>query len=151
MRNCFCSSYCMMGRGSTVKTVRWVLRPLFQMIVDDDVLHKNFFAFEQTTAIINDGVMREGIIKDQCGSSWNLFMMIMFISGIMRKFIFCFTQECCFLNFVDPRSKTLIWRNGVSILTISFRELGIKLFIEAIQTTAGTKKLPMSADVFWCF
>ena len=33
-------------RYSTVKTVRGVLRPAFQMAVDDDVLHKNPFGFE---------------------------------------------------------------------------------------------------------
>ena len=34
------------GKGySTIKTVRGVLRPAFQMAVDDDVLHKNPFGF----------------------------------------------------------------------------------------------------------
>lgn len=33
-------------RYSTVKTVRGVLRPAFQMAMDDDVLHKNPFGFE---------------------------------------------------------------------------------------------------------
>ena len=33
-------------RYSTVKTVRGVLRPAFQMAVDDDCLHKNPFGFD---------------------------------------------------------------------------------------------------------
>ena len=33
-------------RYSTVITVRGVLRPAFQMAMDDDVLHKNPFGFE---------------------------------------------------------------------------------------------------------
>ena len=33
-------------RYSTVKTVRGILRPAFQIAVDDDVFHKNPFGFE---------------------------------------------------------------------------------------------------------
>lgn len=52
-------------RYSTVKTVRSVLRPAFQMAVDDDVLIKNPFGFELAGAVVNDTVTREAIPKDQ--------------------------------------------------------------------------------------
>ena len=53
------------GRGhSTVKTVRGVLRPAFQMAVDDDVLMKNPFQFELAGVVVNDSVTREAISKD---------------------------------------------------------------------------------------
>ena len=42
------------GRGSsTIKTVRGVLRPAFQMAVDDDLLMKNPFGFELVGVIYN--------------------------------------------------------------------------------------------------
>lgn len=41
---------------STVKSVRGVLRPAFQMAVDDDVLVKNPFAFELAGVVVNDAV-----------------------------------------------------------------------------------------------
>ena len=50
---------------STVKTVRGVLRPAFQMAVDDDVLMKNPFGFELAGVVVNDSVTREAITKDQ--------------------------------------------------------------------------------------
>ena len=54
------------GRGhSTVKTVRGVLRPAFQMAVDDDVLMKNPFQFELAGVVVNDAVTRQAITKDQ--------------------------------------------------------------------------------------
>lgn len=52
-------------RYSTVKTVRGVLRPAFQMAVDDDVLIKNPFGFELAGVVVNDTVTREAITKDQ--------------------------------------------------------------------------------------
>ena len=52
-------------RYSTVKTVRGVLRPAFQMAVDDDVLIKNPFGFELAGVVVNDTVIREAVTKDQ--------------------------------------------------------------------------------------
>ena len=54
------------GKGySSVKTVRGVLRPAFQMAVDDDYLQKNPFGFQLAGVVINDSVTREAITKDQ--------------------------------------------------------------------------------------
>ena len=52
-------------RYSTVKTVRGVLRPVFQMAVDDDVLYKNPFGFELAGVVVNDSVTREALTRDQ--------------------------------------------------------------------------------------
>ena len=50
------------GRGSsTIKTVRGVLRPAFQMAVDDDILVKNPFGFQLAGVIINTEHTREAI------------------------------------------------------------------------------------------
>lgn len=52
------------GRGySSIHTIRGVLRPAFQMVVDDDVLLKNPFEFQLSTIIINDSIRREAITK----------------------------------------------------------------------------------------
>ena len=72
-------------RYSTVKTVRGVLRPTFQMAVDDDVLRE---------------------IK--CESFLNLFMMIMYTASIMKLCIYFFIQVCAFRNFVALQLKMLI-------------------------------------------
>ncbi len=52
-------------RYSTVKTVRGVLRPAFQMAVDNDVLHKNPFEFELAGVVVNDSVTREALTREQ--------------------------------------------------------------------------------------
>ena len=54
------------GRGySSIHTIRGVLRPAFQMAVDDDVLLKNPFEFQLATIIINDSIRREAITKNR--------------------------------------------------------------------------------------
>lgn len=58
------------GKGySTIKTVRGVLRPAFQMAVDDDILNKNPFAFELANVVVNDSVTHIAL-------SWLLFSML---------------------------------------------------------------------------
>ena len=54
------------GRGySTIHSVRGVVRPAFQMAVDDDILLKNPFEFQLATVVINDSVTRDAITRKQ--------------------------------------------------------------------------------------
>lgn len=53
------------GRGySTIHTVRGVVRPAFQMAVDDDLIRKNPFEFQLATVVVNDSVTREATMKE---------------------------------------------------------------------------------------
>lgn len=50
------------GRGySAIHTIRGVVRPAFQMAVDDDLLLKNPFGFQLDTVVVNDSVKREAV------------------------------------------------------------------------------------------
>lgn len=54
------------GRSySSIHTIRGVLRPAFQMAVDDDILRKNPFEFMLATVLMNDAVTREAITRKQ--------------------------------------------------------------------------------------
>lgn len=46
---------------SAIHSIRGVLRPAFQMAVDDDILRKNPFEFQLATVVVNDAVTREAI------------------------------------------------------------------------------------------
>ena len=54
------------GKGySSIHSIRGVLRPAFQMAVDDDLLRKNPFGFELASVVVNDSVTREAITRKQ--------------------------------------------------------------------------------------
>ena len=54
------------GRGySTIHSVRGVVRPAFEMAVQDDLIRKNPFGFELATVVVNDSVTREAITRAQ--------------------------------------------------------------------------------------
>ena len=54
------------GRGySTIHSVRGVVRPAFEMALQDDLIRKNPFGFELAEVVINDSITREAITRAQ--------------------------------------------------------------------------------------
>lgn len=141
------------GRGySSIHSIRGVLRPAFQMAVDDDVLHKNPFGFELATVIVNDSVTREAISRDQ---------MRKFLKFIHDDNVYCKYYEVVYIlfhtgmrisEFCGLTLKDIDLENRIiNIDHQLLRTSEMKYVIEATKTNAGTRKLPMTEDVFWCF
>lgn len=141
------------GKGySSIHSIRGVLRPAFQMAVDDDVLHKNPFGFELATVIVNDSVTREAITKEQ---------MRKFLKFIHDDNVYCKYYEVVYIlfhtgmrisEFCGLTLKDIDLENRIiNIDHQLLRTLEMKYVIEATKTNAGTRKLPMTEDVFRCF
>ncbi len=141
------------GKGySTIKTVRGVLRPAFQMAVDDDVLHKNPFGFELATVVMNDSVTREAITKDQ---------MRKFLKFVHDDNVYCKYYEVVYIlfhtglrisEFCGLALRDVDLENKILNIDHQFqRTANMKLVIESTKTNAGTRKLPITEDVAECF
>ncbi len=141
------------GKGySSIHSIRGVLRPAFQMAVDDDVLHKNPFEFQLATVIVNDSVTREAITKEQ---------MRKFLKFIHDDNVYCKYYEVVYIlfhtgmrisEFCGLMLKDIDLENRIiNIDHQLLRTSEMKYVIEATKTNAGTRKLPMTEDVFRCF
>lgn len=135
-------------RHSTVKTVRGVLRPAFQMAVDDDILMKNPFQFELAGVVVNDSVTREAITKDQ---------MRKFLRFIHDDVVYCKYYEVVYILFhtgmrisefcgltlkdIDLKNKT------VNIDHQLQRTSKMEYIIESTKTNAGTRVIPITDEV----
>ena len=141
------------GKGySTIKTVRGILRPAFQMAVDDDVLHKSPVGFELATVVVNDSVTREAVTKEQ---------MRKFLKFVHDDNVYCKYYEVVYILFhtglrisefcgltlrdVDLENRILNIDHQLQ------RTANMKLVIESTKTNAGTRKIPMTEDVAECF
>ena len=139
-------------RYSTIKTVRGVLRPAFQMAVDDDVLRKKPFGFELATVVVNDSVTREAITRKQ---------MRQFLKFVHDDNVYCKYYEVVYIlfhtgmrisEFCGLTLKDLDMKNRIINIDHQLqRTSDMRLVIESTKTNAGTRKLPMSEDVFRCF
>ena len=145
--------YCKGGRHySTVKTVRGVLRPAFQMAVDDDTLRKNPFDFQLASVVVNDSVTRQAVSREQmrkflkfvhddnCYGKYYEVVYILFHTG-MR------ISEFCGLTMQDIDLKN----RGVNIDHQFQRASDMRLIIQPTKTNAGTRRIPITEDVAACF
>ena len=160
------------GQGygySTVKTVRGVLRPAFQMAVDDDVLSKNPFNFELAGVVVNDSVTRQAIPRDQmrkflkfvhddnCYCKYYEAVYILFHTG-MRISEFCgltvsdLDMEKRIIN-IDHQLQRYSYKDGApqdSTDTERYR-YKTQYYITTTKTSSGKRKIPMTEDVYQCF
>ena len=137
---------------STIKTVRGVLRPAFQMAVDDDVLHKNPFSFELVGVVVNDSVTREAITKDQMRK----FLKFCYEDNVYYKYYEVFyilfhtgmrISEFCGLTIRDIDLEKRV----VNIDHQLVRTSNMEYICETTKTEAGRRKLPISEEVAYCF
>ena len=115
------------GRGySSVKTVRGVLRPAFQMAVDDDILVKDPFGFQLAGVVVNDSKTREAITKEQMVSKYNEIYRIQMpnITPHVCRHTYCSNQAKAGMN-----PKTLQYLMGHSEIGVTldvYTHLGLE-------------------------
>lgn len=141
------------GRGSsTVKTIRGVLRPAFQMAVDDDIIMKNPFGFELVGIIVNTEHTRQAVTRKQM----NNFLKFVHYDNVYYKYYDVFyilfhtglrISEFCGLTIRDIDLENRI----INIDHQLQRTSKMEYIIESTKTNAGTRKLPMTEDVYETF
>ena len=141
------------GRGySTIHSVRGVLRPAFQMAVDDDLIRKNPFNFELASVVVNDSVTREAITRKQERE---------FLSFIQADEHFSWYYDGIYILFHTGLRISEFC--GLTIGDIDFKEMRINVdhqlqrkrdmtyVVEPTKTTSGTRMVPMTKEVADCF
>ena len=141
------------GRGySTIHSVRGVVRPAFEMAVNDDLIRKNPFAFELASVVVNDSVTREAITRKQ-----------------QREFLRFVQEDRHFSKYYDGiyilfhTGLRISEFCGLTIQDIDFKEMRIRVdhqlqrkrnmtyVIEDTKTKSGTRYVPMTQEVAECF
>ena len=141
------------GRSySSIHSIRGVLRPAFQMAVDDDLILKNPFEFQLATVIVNDSVTREAItVKQQRQflefvkndghfSRYYEGIFILFHTGLR-------ISEFCGLTLADVNME----ERTINVDHPLQRSSRMEYIIEETKTSAGRRTLPMTDEVHACF
>ena len=141
------------GKGySTIHTIRGILRPAFQLAVEDDLIVKNPFDFELSSVIVNDSVKREALSRkderrfldfikhDKHFSKYYDGVYILFKTGLR-------ISEFCGLTMqdIDFDEKTIRIDHQLQ------RTSDMRYSIVPTKTNAGTRVIPMTPDVEKCF
>lgn len=140
------------GRGySSIHSIRGVVRPAFQMAVDDDFLVKNPFEFQLATVVVNDSVTREAITRKQERQ---------FLEFVKNDKHFCKYYEGIFIlfktgmrisEFVGLTLSDLDMKNRKIIIDHQLqRTRDMQYVIEDTKTSCGTREIPMADEVYEC-
>lgn len=141
------------GRGySSIHTIRGVVRPAFQMALDDDLIRRNPFEFQLSTVVVNGSVTREAITRKQERQ---------FLDFIKNDKHFCRYYDGIYILFhTGLRISEFV---GLTVSDIDFenrrinvdhqlqRKRNMEYIIEETKTDAGVRQIPMTDDVYDCF
>lgn len=141
------------GRGySSIHSIRGVVRPAFQMAVDDDLIVKNPFEFQLATVVVNDSMTREAITRKQERQ---------FLDFVKNDKHFCKYYEGIFIlfktgmrisEFVGLTISDLDMKNRKIIIDHQLqRTRDMQYVIEDTKTSCGTREIPMTGEVYECF
>lgn len=141
------------GRGySSIHSIRGVVRPAFQMAVDDDLLRKNPFDFQLCTVVVNDSVTREAITRKQERA------MLEFVENDKH---FCRYYEGIYIlfktglrisEFVGLQKSDIDFENNTIKVDHQLqRARNMEHIIEDTKTPDGERYLPMTKEVRECF
>lgn len=139
----------------TIHYIRGVVKPAFQMAIDDELIRKNPFDFTLATIVSNNSKVREGITEDQEKS---------FLEFIRSDKCFCRHYDAIYILFnTGLRISELA---GLTVSDIDFENNKIrvdhqllrrkegqhmKMMIEKTKTDSGIRYIPMTEEVSECF
>ena len=141
------------GRGySTIHSVRGVVRPAFQMAVDDDLIRKNPFEFQLATVVVNDSVTREALTRKQERAFLKFVKEDKHFSRYYEGIYILFKTGLRISEFVGLTIADIDLKNGVISVNHQLqRKRNMEYVIEETKTECGTRLVPMTDGVKKCF
>jgi len=138
------------GKGySTITSVRGVVKPAFQMAVDEDIIVKNPFLFKITDVIPNDSERRIALTDEQL-ERWLEFMRT---DKVYRKYydemIVLLETGMRVSEFCGLTKKNIDFENRrIQVDHQLVRERGGKYYVEQTKTESGCRYIPMTDNVY---
>lgn len=137
------------GRGySSIHTIRGVLRPAFQLAVDNDYLRKNPFAFALSSVIYNDSVTREALSRENERKFLKFVKEDDHFSKYYDGIFILFNTGLRISEFVGLTFKDIDFENmRIDVNHQLQRNNGIGYNIRDTKTESGGRFVPMTKEV----
>lgn len=141
------------GRGySTIHSIRGVVRPAFQMAVENDLLLKNPFEFQLNTVVVNDSVTREAITRQQERDFLEFVKNDKHFSKYYEGIFILFKTGLRISEFCGLTVDDIDFENNRIIVDHQLqRTRDMKYLIEPTKTGSGSRMVPMTPEVRECF
>lgn len=136
---------------SSIHTIRGVVRPAFQMAVDDDLIRKNPFDFMLVTVVVNDSVTREAISRQEERKFLEFIKNDRHYSRYYDGMYILFKTGMRISEFTGLTLKDIDMENRTINIDHQLQKTGTLVYIDSTKTYAGKRVIPMQDDVFECF
>ena len=141
------------GRGfSTIRTIRGVMRPAFQMAMDDDLIRKNPFSFELMSVIYNDSVTREALTREEERKFLEFVKNDAHFNKYYDGIWLLFNTGLRISEFVGLTKREIDFKNMKILVNHQLQRYPGKGYqIVAPKTEAGVREIPMTKEVAAAF
>lgn len=136
---------------SAIHSIRGVLKPAFQMAVDDDILRKNPFAFTLATVLVNDAVTREAITRKEERTFLDFVKNDKHYCRYYDGMYILFKTGMRISEFTGLTLKDIDMADRTINIDHQLQKTGTLVYIDTTKTYAGKRVIPMSDDVYECF
>lgn len=136
---------------SAIHSIRGVLRPAFQMAVDDDILRKNPFEFMLATVLVNDAVTREAITRKEERTFLDFIKNDKHYCKYYDGMYVLFKTGMRISEFTGLTVKDIDMEKRTINIDHQLQKTGTLVYIDTTKTYAGKRVIPMSEDVYECF
>ena len=134
-------------KQNTIGVVQAILKPAFEMVVDDDIIRKNPFKFRISDVVPNDAIKREAPTKEQqaqylqfvqkYGKSYYNDIVVLLGTGLRISELYGLTK-----SDIDFDKRCVHVRRQLC------RTVGKPYFIEKPKSESGVRDIPMTDAVF---
>ena len=138
------------GKGySTLTSVRGVLKPAFDMAYEEDIIHKNPFAFKITTVVPNDSERRIAMTDKQLNALMEFFKNDPTYRKHYNQFVVLLetgmrVSELCGLTMKDIDFEN----RRINVDHQLVRERSGRYYTEETKTKSGKRQIPMSDECY---
>ena len=136
---------------STIHSIRGVLRPAFQMAVDDDLIRKNPFGFQLATVWVNDALSREAITRKEERTFLEFIKNDTHYSKYYDGMYILFKTGMRISEFTGLTLADLDFENRTINIDHQLQKTGTLVYIDTTKTYAGRRVIPMTDDVYEAF
>lgn len=141
------------GRSySSIHNIRGVLRPAFQLAMDDDLIRKNPFSFPLVDVVVNDSVRRDAITHEQERNFLKFVREDQHFKRYYDGIYILFKTGMRISEFCGLTLKSINFKEHTITIDHQLQKKGsIGYYIEEPKTESGVRVIPMNKDVEDCF
>lgn len=141
------------GKGySTLTSVRGVLKPAFQMALEEDVVRRNPFDFIITKYVANDSKRREALTESEQKIWMDFIKADKTYSKYYDEFVVLLGTGMRVSEFCGLTKKDLDFKNRrINVDHQLVRDRHSRYYVEKTKTEYGRRSIPMTQEVYDAF